>query len=641
MRITSLLPRARAGESSAARRFPRWVLLPVALVLLAALVFWWLQRQPVAPAFSGTATVGQGDLTLSVTGSGAIQPARQIDLPFQQAGTITSVDVKVGDQVKAGQVLARIDDTDLKLQVQQAQASLKAAEAQLAQAKGGSATPQDLATAKAQLESAKAKLSQTRTGTATKADIASAQAQLESAKAKLAALRNPDASARTTAQSKVEQAQTSLQTTRDSASQTKTNAELALRNAVNALTQAQSKYATAKGNWEHVQESGTDPVQPSKTGSDGKSVPNTLTDGQRQQYYDAYVQAQAALSNAENAVAQAQVAYDTARQREVNDVAQAEASVRDAQQQYQALFSPSASDVAQAQAAVTQAQANLDKLRAGGTAAEITQAQASVTQAQANLEKLTAPGTEATLASAEANLLQAQANLDQAQRNLDHALLKAPFDGVVASVSASVGAIASSSASAVTLVDRSKLYVNLSLTESDAAKVQVGQPVALTFDALPNIRVNGTVRTVAPAATVQQNVVTYPVQVEFDPGTAPLKVGMSTSAEIQIQQISNAILVPSRAVQTVGGSRMVTVLQGDRRVPVPVLVTVGANSNGQTQITGCVETGDQCLRTGDIVALPATTTTNRSGTFGGGPGGFPVPGGGGARPRGDAVIIAP
>ena len=48
--------------------------------------------------------------------------------------------------------------------------------------------------------------------------------------------------------------------------------------------------------------------------------------------------------------------------------------------------------------------------------------------------------------------------------------------------------------------------------------------------------------TIAPSATTSQNVVTYPVQINFDVGKAPIKIGMSATADIQIQKIDNAIL---------------------------------------------------------------------------------------------------
>lgn len=592
----------------------RWFALPIVLVLAALALFWWLGGRTTTTTTTTTGTVSKGNLTISVSGSGTVAAARTVDVPFQQSGTITAVNVKVGDTVKAGQTLATIDDTNLKLQLQQAQANLTSAQAAQSQTQTGTTTTEDLTSAKAALDSAKAQLQQTRTGTATAADIRSAEAQLASAKAQLSALQNPDQTKIVAAQAKVDQAQLALQSTRDSASQAKTNAELALQNAANALVQAQSQYGIAKQNWDHVQAENTDPSQPTTTNSQGQKVPNKLNNTQRQQYYNTFVQAEASMHNAENNVTQAQVAYDQARQNEVLQIQQAEATVKSAQDDVSALMNPTASDVTQAQAAVTQAQANLDKLRQGGTAAAITQSQAAVTQAQANLDKLNAPPTDSELASAGASVVQAQVAVDTAQRNLEQASVLAPFDGVVAAVSASEGALSSVSGAAFTIVDRSTLHIDVSLSESDVAKVQVGQPVTLTFDALPDVTLIGKVATVSPVATAEQNVVTYPVQIEFDPGNSGVKVGMSATADIQTQQIEGATLVPSRAVQTSGSTKSITVLQGDQKIPVTVEVETGVTSNGQTEITSCVATSSQCLNAGDVVSITSTSSGTSSGT---------------------------
>jgi HlyD family secretion protein len=606
MQTTVPFPGAR-GQAGARRprRWWRWLILPVIVALIVGGLLWWrASQQTTAPATS-TGTVTQDDLTVSVSSSGTVAAARTVALPFQQAGTVTSVDVAVGDSVTAGQALATIDAGDLELALTQAQATLKATQAQLAQLQSGTATEGDIASAQAQIDSAEAQLQQTRSGTATAADIASAQAQFD-------ALTNPSQADRDAAQRVVDQAQLSLQSTRDSASQAKTNAQLSMENAVNSLTQAQSKYAAAKNNWDYVQDTGNDPTNPSTTNAAGEKVPNTLNAAQRQSYYDAFVSAQAALDSAQNAVTQSQVAYDAARQAEVNQIQQAEAAAQDAQAQLDALLNPSATDLAQARAAVTQAQANLTSLQQGGTAAAIAQAQASVTQAQANLDSLTAPASEADLASAEASVLQAQVAVDTAQRNLDQAILTAPFDGVVAAVDVVPGGAASTGTSAVTLVDESKLHVDVSLTESDAAKVAVGQPVTLTFDALSDVTLQGTVATISPVATTDQNVVTYVAQVEFEPGDAAVKVGMSATADIQIEQAAGALLVPSRAVQTSGESKTVAVVQGDATVNVPV--ETGLASDGKTAIVSSGGNGVAALKAGDVVVIPGTSASTSTTT---------------------------
>lgn len=633
MRISVPFPRARdrSGTKRSGLLRRRWLLIPLILLVVGAIVFWRWQSSATPSTATTTATVSQGTLTIAVSGSGTVAAARTVEVPFQQAGTVTAVDVKVGDQVTAGQTLATIDAGDLELQLQQAQANLKAAQATLEQAKAGNTTPQNLASAQASVESARAQLEQTRTGSATAADIQSAQAQLAAAQAQLDALKNPSPATRSAAQIQLSQAQTNLLTTRDSLSQAKSSAYTQMQQAANSLTQAQSKYATALHNWEWVRDYGTDPANPISVNGQGQEVDNTVNDAQRQQYYDAFVQAEAALRSAEQNVQQAQVNYDTTRQNEAAQIPLAEQQVANAQAQYDALLHPTANDLAQAQAQVTQAQASLTKLRQGGTVAEIAQAQAQVAQAEANLETLTAPASESDLAAAEANVIQAQVAVDTAQRNLDQATLRAPFDGIVAAVSVQPGGLAGTSTAAVTIVDRAKLHIEVSLSEADAAKVQIGQPVALTFDALPDVMLQGTVATVAPVATVSQNVVTYPVQVEFEPGDMPVKVGMSATADIEVQQIADAVLVPSRAVQTVGDRKIVTLLQGAERTPSRVRVETGVTSDGQTVITSCVETGAQCLKTGDVL-LVTRAATNSQNTNQGGFEAFPGTGGPPGRP---------
>src|SRR3954451_9146886 len=147
MRISLPFPRSRDRAGAKQPPQQRWLLLPVAVLLSAAALFWWLPSRLAPATATTTATVGQGNLTVAVSGSGSVAAARTVELPFQQSGTVTSVDVKVSDQVKAGQTLAQIDPADLQLALQQAQASLKAAQASFDQTTNGSATAQDIASA--------------------------------------------------------------------------------------------------------------------------------------------------------------------------------------------------------------------------------------------------------------------------------------------------------------------------------------------------------------------------------------------------------------------------------------------------------------------------------------------------------------
>jgi HlyD family secretion protein len=463
------------------------------------------------------------------------------------------------------------------------------------------------------VEAAQIQLKQQQQGNARATDIASARAQLRSAQADLAALKNPSPTDIGTAQLKVTQAQTDLQTTRDADSAAKTRAELDLQKATAALTQAQSKYSTASQNWQYVQDTGRDPVTPSKSTAQGKAVPNTLNDAQRQQYYDAFVQAEAALHSAEDAVTQAQLAYDNARQKEAADVPLAEQQLADAQRQLDALQNPTSQKLTAAEAKVAQAQAQLNALL-GGTPNDVAVSRATVEQRQAALDALTAPPSEKDLAQAEANIAQAEASLAQAKLERQHAQLVAPFDGTIATVDVTagdnVGGSGGESTAAISLVDTSTFHVDVNISEADLGRLNIGQPAEIELDALPGQKLTGTLDYIAPTATIEQNVTTYLARINLQPTAAapravPLRVGLSAAVTIITDKRSDVLLVPNGAIRETDNGLQVRVRRGNETTPVAI--TTGLVGDSFTEVTSG-------LKEGDVVELPAARP--RNGPFG-------------------------
>ena len=269
-------------------------------------------------------------------------------------------------------------------------------------------------------------------------------------------------------------------------------------------------------------------------------------------------------------------------------------------------------EIIQAQASVDQQRASLQKLRQGGTAADIAAAQANVDQANANLEKLTAPSTATDLSIQQASVAQAEQSLKQAQLNLENAVLKAPFAGVVTAVNVVPGSIANGTTAAVQLIDRSTLHVDLKLSENDVVKVQLGQPVTLTIDSLNGWKAQGKVSYIAPAAQKTNDVVTYAVRVSFPDSDPSVKVGMTANLNITTAQKNGVLLVPNSALLPKGAGHVVQVLGADGRTTSEVDVQTGLSDATQTEITSGLHEGDR------IVALPnnGAPRPNR-GPFGG------------------------
>lgn len=141
---------------------------------------------------------------------------------------------------------------------------------------------------------------------------------------------------------------------------------------------------------------------------------------------------------------------------------------------------------------------------------------------------------------------QAKAALDQARRNLDHTVLRAPIDGTATQVdSIQLGRFVAAGTPVFSVIDDTHPWVDANLKESDLTYVAKGQPVTMSIDAFPDHDFKGTVGSLSPGTGAQfailppQNstgnfvkvVQRVPVRIYFDSNDAAvqkLKAGMST-----------------------------------------------------------------------------------------------------------------
>jgi len=106
-----------------------------ALVLAAGAGAWYWQARRVADAAPSytTQVVGRGDITLTVTANGTLQPTRAINIGSELSGTVLKVNVDVNDRVRKGQVMVVLDTAKLAEQILRSSALLSAATSKLAQ----------------------------------------------------------------------------------------------------------------------------------------------------------------------------------------------------------------------------------------------------------------------------------------------------------------------------------------------------------------------------------------------------------------------------------------------------------------------------------------------------------------------------
>ena len=552
------------------KRVFRLVLTVLVFLLLGGGGYWFYQNRIAAQGSSTTAggytqvvPVQRGNLSASITVVGELEAVQHETLAFERmSGTapLLSLEVRAGNTVKAGQVLATIDPAPYKQALDQAKSDLQAAEEKLA----------DLQTPVTALEIAQADLK-----------VAQAEFQLEQAKDTLNNLQNPDIAALQAdvvkARSDLAQAQSDLV-----ALQTDRTTEEKLTKLRDAEATPAAEYARLAA----------------------------------ETYSDAYYQDR--LQLAYNKMKDAQDTRVTAEIQQQIDLLRAQMSVAKAKQ------------------ALADAEEALVDARAGGDALALAKAQLAVREAEVTLAgakedraKLD-EGTDATeLAAARADVDKKRLAVTEAEADLAGTNLVAPFDGTVLQTHTTAGATIAANTPIVTVANLKELQVVASVDETTIRQVKVGQRARISFDAFPGQTFRGEVLEVPLQGTLQGNVMVYEVPVSLTGVEGlPLLVGMTANVQINIGTVENALLVPTMALQKVGGKYTVLVPNGSdpEGEPESVPVEVGLSNGTYTQIVKGLNEGDQV-----VVQIAATRSNN---FFGFGGGNF-ITGGG----QGQRVII--
>ena len=159
----------------------------------------------------------------------------------------------------------------------------------------------------------------------------------------------------------------------------------------------------------------------------------------------------------------------------------------------------------------------------------------------------------AALASARAEVEVAQANLDVDETNLKKACICSPIDGIVLSRDVEPGQTVASSLQAPVLFtlaeDLAEMTLEVDIDEADMGKVREGQQATFTVEAFPERELPATITQLRFAPETVEGVVTYKAVLAIDNSQLLLRPGMTATAEITVQQLADALLVPNAALR--------------------------------------------------------------------------------------------
>ena len=162
-------------------------------------------------------------------------------------------------------------------------------------------------------------------------------------------------------------------------------------------------------------------------------------------------------------------------------------------------------------------------------------------------------GAVATKAVNEASVQSAEASLRLAEVDLAKSKIVSPIDGVILTRGAEPGQTVASSLNAPVLFtiagDLRRMELQVAVDEADVGQVQEGQEATFSVDAYPDRTFPAEIQTVRFASETVSNVVTYKAILTVDNNDLLLRPGMTATADVVVESIQDAVLVPNAALR--------------------------------------------------------------------------------------------
>ena len=457
---------------------------------------------------------------VSVTGT--VISAKEIDLQFEKAGKLKTIEIEVGDQVFIGQILVRLDVAELNAQVQASQAALEIAQAKLAQTLAGS-KPEDIQIYQAAV--AKAEVDVTNKKQALIDTQADADNDIEEAYG-------------------------------DALDAIKTAYTVADQALLITYTDIRNNYFSGTNQISFNVQEKEDIAE-----NDLSLAKNYLEAAEVDDGYDSIYLAldkiKTAVISIRDALAYLRSALDDPSvSNTVSSADETSIDIERANIDSELVNLTSAGQTISSnkitnQTNINTAQSNLET------------AQAALKKAQDELIAKQAGPRQVDIDLSQAEVRQAQANLRQVQEKVNKSVLRAPVAGVITIIEKEEGEMAQANQIIVSMIGAGRFQIEANVSETEIAKVSLSNIVEMTLDALGSEeKFAGQIIKIDPAETVVSGVIYYKVTSVFDVEDERIKSGMTVNLDIQTDRKENVLSLPYYLIKEKNGKKYVLVLDG-------------------------------------------------------------------------------
>lgn len=537
----------------------------VILAVLASFLFVNVRKRTAMAKNAGTQmtrteAVKKQSLIKSVGATGTVVSVDSKDLSVSLTNIeVKSVDVEVGDTVEAGQMLMSFDTSDIEENLEDAQTELSEAEQKNALSES------DAARNVSDSELTK------------DFQVSSAQSKVDNAYSQYQQAAGNCAQAKTTLES--------LKTAETQANDTCNTLKTSLDAAAQQLTEAQTAYESAQS------AAAADP--------DDSALASALSAAQ-----SAYESAQSDYNSINAQYSEAENAYQAAT---ANRTAQ-EAAVQQAESQVSSTYSDYNDQLKSYDYTVAQQDSSVAKAKSSQSAAELS-----------------------------SDVSEQESKVEEYQSQLDEGILYAPISGTVTAVNYEAGDTYDGG-TIITIQDCSSYEIEAEIGEYDISSIELGQEVLIKTDATGDDELKGSVTFISPTSTSStQNSstsasgstaqtsssgsddVNYKVRISMEEPDEQLRLDMSASLSIVIEEHEDVLTVPYNAVWTDNdGNSFVTVTDGENTEDVAVEVVMESNYYTEISASG--------IKEGDMVEIVEDSSSDSN--SGAAPDGMPGGNGG-------------
>ncbi len=212
--------------------------------------------------------------------------------------------------------------------------------------------------------------------------------------------------------------------------------------------------------------------------------------------------------------------------------------------------------------------------------------------------------------AAVAALETAEAQLRQAINAVRYTTLAADKAGIVTAVMAEPGQVVNAGTPVVALAEAGETEIAIAVPEQDVGRLAVGQPIEVTLWAGPQSALEGRIREISAQADPASR--TYAVRATVRNPPPAMRLGMTASVAINVQDPAESVVVPLTALTEIDGNAVVFIVEPASRAVRKTQVTVGGTAPDGMRIADGLQAGDivvtagvQFLRDGMRVRLPA------------------------------------